>query len=55
MGHERRTVHHDKAWAAVETYLSSVHAASHLISAYSPGGLDPLEPHVETDEPPTAD
>ncbi len=48
--HQRVTAHFDEQWESVRDYLHSIEAPSHLLSAYSPGGLDTLVPHTEPDE-----
>jgi hypothetical protein len=53
--HQRVTAHFDQQWETVRRYLHSIEAPAHLLSAYSHGGLDPLEPHTEPDELTIAD
>ena len=48
--HQRVTAHFDAQWESVRDYLHTIEAPSHLLSAYSPGGLDTLVPHTEPDE-----
>ncbi len=48
--HQRVTAHFGDQWESVRDYLHTVEAPRHLLSAYSPGGLDTLVPHTEPDE-----
>src|SRR3954447_8343474 len=48
--HQRVTAHFGEQWESVRDYLHSIEAPSHLLSAYSPGGLETLLPHTEPDE-----
>ena len=50
--HERMTAHLDPVWEQVRPFRTPGTPIAHLISAYSPGGLGPFEPHVEMDESP---
>lgn len=50
--HQRMTAHVDATWTEVRPFVSSEAPVAHLISAYSPGGLEPIEPHAEADESP---
>jgi hypothetical protein len=53
--HQRVTAHFDRQRAVVGRFLHSIEVPRHLLSAYSPGALDPIAPHVETDELTIAD
>ncbi len=53
--HERITADFDQQWETVRKYLHSIEAPAHLLSAYSPGALEPLVPHSEPDEQTIAD
>ena len=46
------TAHLDPVWEQVRPFRTPGTPIAHLISAYSPGGLGPFEPHVEMDEAP---
>jgi predicted MFS family arabinose efflux permease len=48
--HQRVTVHFGEQWESVRNYMHTTEAPSHLLSAYSPGGLETLVPHSEPDE-----
>ena len=48
--HQRVTAHFGDQWESVRDYLHTIEAPRHLLSAYSPGGLDTLLPHTEPDE-----
>ncbi|MDQ1424292.1 MAG: hypothetical protein QOD72_1790 [Acidimicrobiaceae bacterium] len=53
--HERVTAHFDQQREIVRKYLHSIEAPVHLLSAYSPGALEPLIAHSEPDELTIAD
>jgi hypothetical protein len=53
--HERVTAHFDQQQETVRKYLGPIEAPAHLLSAYSPGALEPLVAHSEPDELTIAD